>query len=151
MDPVTAIGIAGAVVQFVSFAHKLVSETREIHASAQSRSGHVATIDEIYTSLLRLNSQLQVSSTLNPNELESDGIIKHVLAIRGLSQSCERDCAKLLEIAQKLRGKGETGGKLQSFRVALKTLWKSSEIEELEERLQRTQTTLTLHICALTT
>jgi len=151
MDPVTAIGIAGAVVQFVSFAHKLVSKTREVYTSASNQSKHVATLDEIYTSLLRLSSQLRTASTVRPNDLDSDGVVKHVLAIRALSQNCERDCAKLLEIAQKLRGKGEAGGKLQSFRVALKTFWKSSEIDELEGRLQRTQTTLTLHICALTT
>lgn len=152
MDPVTAISLAGAVVQFVSFAYKLVAKTREIHESASGQSENVATVEEIYTCLLRFSSQLQASSAEGPklDLTESHGVARHVFAINELCRSCEKDCQKLLVMARQLQGKGGAGHRLQSFRAALKTLWKSSEIEELEERLHLTQTTLTLHICALT-
>jgi hypothetical protein len=157
MDPVTIIGIAGSVVQFVSFAFQLISKTRDIHESAGRQSKETVKLDTVYTHLLALSSKLEASSKRDP-KLELDGddetttaVARHVLAINDLSVSCEADCQKLLDIIRKLQGVSGSGGKWGSFRAAVATMWKSSELEDLEDRLQKTQTTLTLHICALTT
>ncbi|KAK0616515.1 hypothetical protein B0T14DRAFT_248479 [Immersiella caudata] len=158
MDPVTIIGIAGSVVQFVSFAFQLISKTKDIHESAGRQSKETAKLDTVYNHLLTLSSKLEVSSKRYPKlELDEDDdlsttvIAKHVFAINDLSLSCEADCQKLLDIVRKLQSVSASGGKWGSFRAAVATIWKSSELEDLEDRLQKTQTTLTLHICALTT
>ncbi|KAK4452678.1 hypothetical protein QBC34DRAFT_455598 [Podospora aff. communis PSN243] len=157
MDPVTIIGIAGSVVQFVSFAFQLISKTKDIHESAGRQSKETAKLDAVYTHLLALSSKLEASSKRDA-KLEVDGddettttLACHVFAVNDLSVSCEADCQKLLDIIRKLQGVSGSGGKWGSFRVAVATMWKSSELEDLEDRLQKTQTTLTLHICALTT
>ncbi|KAK1753978.1 hypothetical protein QBC47DRAFT_361974 [Echria macrotheca] len=151
MDPATAIGLAAAVVQFVSFTYKLVDRTKEIQQSAKGQSTQVETLGTVYGHLLQLSSRLEASSIRDP-KLERDdssGIAKHIYAINDLSKSCQDDCKRLLEIAKKLQSDGPAG-RWQSFRAALRTMWKGDEIDQLEDRLHHTQTTLTLHICALT-
>ncbi|KAK5654647.1 hypothetical protein OQA88_6968 [Cercophora sp. LCS_1] len=146
MDPLTAVGLAGSVVQFISFAIQLISKTKEVHASAKGQTEHVATIESIYGQLMDFSVKLEMSSKRELVETSSEAV-KHVIAINDLSRSCEADCRRLLDIVRKLRS---SGGRWQGFRAALKTVWKAGEIDELEERLHRAQTTLTLHLCSLT-
>jgi len=158
MDPVTAISIAGSVVQFVSFAFQLIAKTKDINESAARQSKETEKLDAVYSHLLALRSRLAVSSERDPRLELGDGadeaaatIAKHVFAINDLSRSCEADCLKLLDIIRKLQSISGPSGKWRSFRAAMATMLKSSEMEDLEDRLHKTQTTLTLHICSLTT
>lgn len=153
MDPLTALGLAAAVVQFVGFASHLVSKIKEIQESATGQSKQAATLETIYTQLQHLNSRLELSSKRDPR-LEvvqgSTDLVAHVFAINDLSRICEGDCQRLLDIVRKLQVGNDSRRRWQSFRVALKTIWKGSEITDLEQRLHSTQTTLTLHVCSLT-
>ncbi|KAJ5633499.1 hypothetical protein N7528_001341 [Penicillium herquei] len=60
-----------------------------------------------------------------------------------------RIAKKLLKIVRKLKVQDGSRGCWKSFRAALKLLWEREDIKELEIRLQRTQMTMALHICAL--
>ncbi|TRX88400.1 hypothetical protein FHL15_010713 [Xylaria flabelliformis] len=153
MDPLTALGLAAGVVQFVSFASHLISRTKEIHGSASGQAKETLTLEKTYTTLQDLSLRLETSSKRNPKleivEKKTD-FIKHVFAINDLSRTCESDCRRLLEIVSKLKAvEGESHRRWQTFKVALKTVWKGNEIIELENRLQHTQMTLTLHVCSL--
>ena len=98
--------------------------------------------------LLQLSFGLQSCSA---NDLIAPvGLTKDVAAIKALSSSCKKDCDELLEIVQQLKSDNGSWGRWQSFRVALKTLWEKKKITELEERLNKTQVILTLHICNIT-
>ena len=55
-----------------------------------------------------------------------------------------------MEALRKLQGGEGSRNKWQSLTLALKTVWKSSEIADLEQSLHHVQATLTLQICALT-
>lgn len=154
MDPLTALGLAAGVVQFVSFAAHLVSRTKEIHESAAGKTKETATLESTYIKLQQMSVRLKESSkrdaTLEIVEGSTE-FVKHVFAINDLSRTCEGDCQRLLDIVGKLKAGGEGAHRrVQTLRVALKTAWKSSEIAELEERLHRTQTKLTIHVCSLT-
>lgn len=153
MDPLTALGLAAAVVQFVGFASHLVSKTKDIQESVTGQSEQAATLETVYTQLQDLSSRLELSSRRDP-KLElvegSTDLVKHVFAINDLSRICEGDCQRLLDIVRKLKVVGDSSRRWQSFRVALKTFWKGNEITDLEQRLHNTQTTLTLHVCSLT-
>ncbi|KAH7155899.1 hypothetical protein EDB81DRAFT_880231 [Dactylonectria macrodidyma] len=153
MDPLTALGLAAAVVQFVGFASHLVSKTKDIQESATGQSKQAATLETVYSQLQHLSSRLELSSRRDPR-LEivegSTDLVKHVFAINDLSRICEGDCQRLLDIVRKLKVVDESSRRWQSFRVALKTIWKGNEISDLEQRLHNTQTTLTLHVCSLT-
>jgi len=184
MDPLIAIGLAGSVVQFVSFACNLISKTKEIHGSSAGVTKDGESLEVVYSRLLGLSWRLQASDDDDDEDKRGPGgesapgwegegggddrtpavsggggggdaaVAKHVVGIRDLSRVCEVDCRKLLEIVGRLRrggGEGNANRKWRSFRAAVATVWKSGEIRELEGRLHLTQSTLTLHICALTT
>lgn len=153
MDPLTALGLAAGVVQFVSFVSHLITKTKEIHASASGQTNEIATLETTYSNLQKLRSRLETSSRRDPKlEVVEDktNFVRHVFAINDLSCACEGDCKRLLEIVGKLKTGAESRHRWQTFRVALKTVFKGNEIVELEQRLHHTQTTLTLHVCSLT-
>lgn len=153
MDPLTAFGLAAGVVQFVSFASHLITKTKEIHVSASGRADDVATLETTYTRLHELSQCLETCSRPDPTLTGFVGNsqdAKNILAIKDLSRSCESDCQKLLKIVEKLQTSDDSHHRWQTFRVALRTVWKGNEIAELEERLHHTQMTLTLLVCSQT-
>ncbi|KAI6084324.1 hypothetical protein F4821DRAFT_271252 [Hypoxylon rubiginosum] len=152
MDPASAFGLAAGVVQFVSFASGLLSRSREIHNSAKGCTDQTETLDAVYQRLVRFSSDLQKSSCKDQRLLAVEprsAFVQHILAINDLAGVCEADCTKILACLQKLKGSSQSITRWQSFRLALKTIWKGREITEMEQRLHHTQTTLTLHICGL--
>ena len=152
MDPLTAIGLAANVVQFVSFASELLSKSNEIYNSAKGCSSKVFTLETIYEQLQNLSSSLELSSRKDSNLLlveRTSDFVKHVFAINELSRSCKEDCDRLLKVLCELQGGGGSKNRWRCFKLTLKTIWKGSEISDLEQRLHYTQTTLTLQICSL--
>jgi hypothetical protein len=153
MDPLTALGLSASVAQFVSFASELISKSKEIYTSARGCTEKMLTLETIYTRLRDLSTSLESSSQKDPRLKAVEGtseFVNHIFAINDLSGSCKMDCDRLLEVIRKLQGRDGVKNRWQSFTLALKTVWKGSEIEELEQKLHHAQTTLTLHICALT-
>ena len=135
MDPFTALGAAANIIQFVSFAAALISQTKEVSCSAAGCSMKAATLEASYDRLKTLSNELATVS-FNPP------------AIRDLWLACKNDCDRLLGTLQRLRSSNKPNKTWKSFTVALRTVWKASEISDLEDRLRRTQSVLTLHICA---
>ncbi|KAI1092994.1 hypothetical protein F5B19DRAFT_492001 [Rostrohypoxylon terebratum] len=157
MDPVTALGAAAGVAQFVGYAIRLFSMSREIHTSVKVCTDKIAGLDDIYGELHELYTRLQ-PSTLGKNQDDLVGLsfedlarhTQHANAISKLCQVCTEDCNRLLGAATKLKSRNKKPNRWDSFRTAVKTIWKGSEIAELEQKLQNTQSTLTLNVCALT-
>ncbi|KAI1097517.1 hypothetical protein F4804DRAFT_167764 [Jackrogersella minutella] len=155
MEALTALGLAANIAQFVGYAMKLVSTSREIHNSMKGSTSKVAMLDEVYGKLQDLNSRLgscQEGNGFAQKQLAGAGVtefIQHIDAINDLSRVCKVDCDKLLGVTAKLKGKEGRPSPWTSFKAAIKTMWKGDEIAELEQRLHYTQSTLTLHICAL--
>lgn len=153
MDPLTALGLAAGVVQFVSFASHLITKTKEIHASSSGQTDETVTLETTYTRLHELSEKLETCSRPDPmlEIVEGDtDYVQNVLAIKDLSHSCEADCQKLLKVVEKLKPNGDSHRRWQTFRAALRTVCKGSEIAELEQRLHHTQMTLTLLVCSQT-
>jgi hypothetical protein len=154
MEPITALGVAASIVQFVSFACKLVSGSNEIFDSARGSAGHIQNIDEVYRQLQDLSKLLQKPTQMEPGlELLVDDksiLAAQTTAINDLSQLCSDECNKLLTTLPKMKGDPGSKTRWQSFRVALKTVWKEKEIASLEQRLKSIQDTLTLEVCSLT-
>ncbi|KAI8302240.1 hypothetical protein K4K59_000578 [Colletotrichum sp. SAR11_240] len=62
---------------------------------------------------------------------------------------CKGDCEKLLAVIEKLKAPGASKRRWRSFRAALTHVWAASDIEYLEDRLTKTQTSMTLVIVSL--
>lgn len=154
MEPATALGVAAGIAQFVSFAFKLFSGTKEIFDSAKGSTDQIHIIDKVYKQLQDLSTRLQKPTRMEPGlELLAEDksiIAAQTTAINDLSRLCINDCNSLILTIPKLKGNPDTMSRWQSFKVALKTVWKEKEIAGLEQRLQIIQDTLLLEVCSLT-
>jgi hypothetical protein len=153
MDPVTAFGLAASVAQFVSFTSDLISKSNEIYASARGATSKILTLESVYVRLKNLIPSLELPPEKKSALLAARGssrFVDNVLEIHSLSQQCRKDCERLLVVLDKLQVGNGSKNRWQSFKLALKTIWKGNEITELEQRLHNVQATLTLQICSLT-
>lgn len=88
-----------------------------------------------------LNDSLQLS--YNEEDKEHQGTLD--ASIRDLGRQCQHVGPELLAALAKLRGTGERS-KWTSLRQALLTVWKQSEIDSLEKRLDGYRQQLTLQL-----
>ncbi|KAK3368129.1 hypothetical protein B0H63DRAFT_528511 [Podospora didyma] len=151
MEPIAALGLASNVAQFLQFASSLIQTAVEIRNSSSGCTSDVLTLDSLYGQLNDFNNKLMskngiVRGCVDPPSRAST---IDVTSFQVLSDLCRTDCEKLLHAVAKLKVKDGTSGRWQSFRTALKAVWKKEEIKELERRLHNTQTTMTLHICTI--
>ncbi|KAE8441140.1 hypothetical protein EG329_005823 [Mollisiaceae sp. DMI_Dod_QoI] len=121
MDPVTCLGIVSAVVQFVDFGTKLVSEGKELYRSANGASKENIELEKIAADLSLMSGKLSLPAA--PHQLFS----KDEIELRGIAASCHQVTNELLSmlIGMKL---SSTHPKWQSFRRALRSVLKKEEI-----------------------
>jgi len=148
LEALAAVGLAGNVVQFVSFASDLISASLEIHGSMSGCSEGVLALDTLYGQLGDLSTGLDACSHSSIH-FSARELAASVAAIKKLSLSCKEDCDRLLGIVNQLKASGGSKGIWKSFRIALRTIWEKKHITQLEERLSKTQVALTLQICAI--
>ncbi|KAI0163508.1 hypothetical protein BJ166DRAFT_295322 [Pestalotiopsis sp. NC0098] len=160
MDPLTALGLAANVFACISFATDLIKGTVEISTSPHGCSSKTLRLESIYKELEGLcNGLKSCEDHPSPHETieaaEGDHAkivataVKIATAVKRLSHVCNMDCDELLRVIVQLKAKGGAKVTWASFRIALRMAWEKKNIDELEERLSRTQTALTLHICTL--
>jgi hypothetical protein len=154
MDPLTALGLASNVVQFVQFTSGLIQTAVEIRRSSAGCTADILSLDSLYGQLNDFNDGLALSHEnasgyLNGPGRELPKSAQNITSFRTLSLLCKSDCEKLLQAVDKLKVQGGSRGHWQSFRTALKMVLGNDKIEDLERRLNRTQMTMTLHICTI--
>ncbi|KAI2602353.1 hypothetical protein GGR54DRAFT_525612 [Hypoxylon sp. NC1633] len=143
MDPLSALALAGNVLQFIEFTTGLLSKTIEVYKSATGASSASLALEEICRQLSAFGD------SLHAGEGNSYGSASET-ALRGVADLCSADCARLLTVLTNLRVKDGNHRAWKSFRAALKLAWKGEqEIETLISRLRDRQSMMTLHICAI--
>lgn len=142
MEPVTILSVAGNAIQFIDFAGKLISKTRTIH-----RRGSLVEHGDLQSAGVHLTN---LSSKLK-SDLEASG-----LTLTETDQVLHDICARCLEIANelelalaKLKGNGVVG-RWCSFRQALKAMWGSERLKDIQERLNMFSQQLNLRMQAQT-
>lgn len=148
MDPLSGAGLAGTVVQFVQFAANLFSIAKEVHRSSSGISKEKESLEAIYNRLSTLSKNLQNPwpVTQSSNGAYPDRAAN--VGMRSLAEECKIDCDRLLSVIGRLsHGHGTLPKWWNSFRSALKELWKRDEIEALEARIAKHQTQLIMHMC----
>jgi hypothetical protein len=160
MDPLTALGLVGNVVQFVDFALKLISTGAEISGSARGATEGTLELEKVCNTLNTFTLKLGLEES-GQNRIadspEGDGALadngetkKHVMALEEIAVDCRTVCGQLLNIVKGLRvNKGNSNTRIKSFAAAIKTTRAGKKISGLEERLKRFQTLITLHFFPL--
>lgn len=102
MDPLSALSLAGNIVQFIEFVCKLVSNTREIYRSSSTTKdlGH---IDGIYERLVFFGAQLSHQDKTQSQDTAPSSVSAHYDALEELLERCKRECNVLLGLTGKIK------------------------------------------------
>lgn len=126
-DPLTAVGLAGNIVQFVSFCGDLISRGQEIYRSADGALVEHLELEAITTHLDRLVIGMMRLGL--PAETESEK------QLEDLCRQCRAAAQELLQAVRNLKVDGKSK-KWKSFRQALNSIWSSDRIHSLSARLE---------------
>ena len=140
MDPLTALSVAGTVVQFVDFSTKILSTARKLYHSKSGNLPYHEELEYVTTDLSRLATRLQ--QPLNQDESQAS-------SSPGLQEIC-RACDKISqELLLRLEGlKVEKKNAWKSFRGALQASWAKDDLKELVAKLDSYKQSIQTHILA---
>ena len=144
MEPLSALSLVAAVIQFVDFGGNLISQSHQIYKSGSGATSENAVLEEVYENLSRLADKMKVSSGLTTHKSS-----KEEEALGKLATSCKDIADDLMLTIAELKVKGDTHRKWKSFQSALKTVGKKSYIDVLHRRLDKFSLQLTVQLAAI--
>lgn len=142
MDPVTAIGVAGSIVQFVDFGIRVVSKGYKLCRSVEGCLPEDLDLEVVTSDLLVLQTKLvdaQPGANVTYKELEEFRSFEPL--IKRSSDLAEQLLTKLN--AAKAQGRFR---KWNSLRQAVKSVWSKKEVDDMAERLQSFKSELQLKL-----
>ncbi|KAH7394877.1 hypothetical protein DE146DRAFT_615545 [Phaeosphaeria sp. MPI-PUGE-AT-0046c] len=140
-EALVAVGLAGNIIQFISFSSALVSKTKDIHKSASGVSSDLVDFDIVSSSLRDLIKPLLNNSNVSTQLYQ-------------IAERCKEVAEEILEATTDLKwcrnSSNQGPRKWRSFRKALKSIWKKEQIDALHKRLQLLRDQLSLHLISST-
>jgi hypothetical protein len=141
MDPLSALGVAASVVQFVDFAGKIVFKARDIYKSSQGSLQENDQTETVTKRLQEMANQLNNAVHQSKAHLAAGGPSNEPLsfAVR-ISDVCKECIEVSKELLSKLGNlkvpKDSQHRRWKSFRQALKSVCSKHEVEALAKRLR---------------
>lgn len=138
-EGLAAIGLAGNIIQFISFTFVLISKTKELHQSTSGALNENVDIKMISEDIKAFSGKIVLSAGSSTRLSE-------------IAHRCDAIAQELLDAIAKLQGKqhvlgsGTTSTKWQNFRKALKSVWSKANIEELKARLKLLRGQVMMHL-----
>lgn len=133
MDPLTAIALAGNILQFVETSVTVISKSRELYRSSDGSLVENSDSERITKDLEALSRKIKQSSGNADPE------------IKNLCDECEAISGELLKVLSKLQVKGKHR-KSESLRIAIRSALGIDEVESLGRRLAQYREQLVLHV-----
>ena len=147
LDPISALGVAGNVLQIIDFGFNLVADGNHIYHSSTGALEENRAADEVAKDLEDLTKRLAESQddwtkSHGKTPLEPDEI-----HLRNVCERCTEIAIELQRQLQKLsRQDGGKRRRLQSYKQALISIWRKDQIDAIATRLARYQQELDTHI-----
>ncbi|CZR67736.1 uncharacterized protein PAC_17635 [Phialocephala subalpina] len=132
LDPLTVLGLASNILQFLDFTAKLIAGTRAISKSHAGMSEDTA----------YLRHKAEDITVLIDGFLASGG---GTIKLQKELEACKVMAKKLLEALEKLEIKGPKT-KWKSFLVALKEIWSEDKINAMSVKLAELHTLFSVHV-----
>ncbi|KAL2068281.1 hypothetical protein VTL71DRAFT_16379 [Oculimacula yallundae] len=150
LDPLTALSLAGTVVQFVDFTTKVLAKGAEIHRSLDGTLTENREVESITKDLLSLNKRLVTSIRRNGDgsvgtKPSNKQLSLDEQALESIADACSDIARELLAQLEPLKLQGERK-RWKSLYKVLKSAWGKKEIDDLLERLDRYRDELELHL-----
>jgi hypothetical protein len=124
MEPVTAIGLASAILSFVDFAQKVATGADELYNSAAGATEDNTNIKIIIKDLDEAAADLA----------DLSGKTKHTQALNSLAAKCRKLSEDLLRLLDKLAVSGKRST-WKVMRVAIQNLRKEGKVAKMVARL----------------
>ena len=141
MDPLSALSIAGTIVQFVDFGGHLLSETIQLYKSSSGRPLQLLASEELQLVTGDLRAVItKLRGSTNATSVSS-GQGRGGLGVQNdehFHMICDEATAIAEELLSKLDGLKANEGKhraWQAFKVVVRSAWSSDEIIALQQRL----------------
>ncbi|KAI7158770.1 hypothetical protein KC349_g4614 [Hortaea werneckii] len=133
MDPLSALSIGAAVLQFVDFGSRLLVNGYDAYHSVAGATTDNLELEKITQDLSSLCLALEFNHVTSSRVLSRDE--KDLLK---LALDCRELASSLVQLLQSLKVKSGTRHRSwESIRQAIRSVWKKSEIEDLQARLER--------------
>ena len=145
MDPFSAISLASAVVQFLDFSCKLITEGHELYKSSHGTLQKYIELERIAIDIRTHNNAIREKDRLSNS---TRPLSEDEKAIQGLSLECRRIAGDLLTVLKQLKTRSPHG-KWDSFHKALLSAWKRGTIEDLSRRLAQAQVQINSRLIAM--
>ena len=131
MDPLTALSVAGSVVQFVDFACKVVSKGNQIYRSNDGSLAENNDLEVVTTDLFLLQAKLMCSSPTIDTTSESSTPDP---ALANLVEASKELAEMLLQRLNMAKAQGRYR-RWKSLRQALKSVCSKDEVDHMAKRL----------------
>ncbi|KAH6951933.1 hypothetical protein DER45DRAFT_648752 [Fusarium avenaceum] len=136
MDPVTAIGLASAILTFVDIGFKFIRTANEIHNSADGALSANRRIEEISDEADQAAAMLQSMAPSKAN--------KEQKLLFEAAQRCRNTSSELATILNKLKPNQNLRKRLETVKHTLGSIWNEGSIKKLEDQLKNDRHQLTL-------
>ncbi|TGO33742.1 hypothetical protein BHYA_0229g00070 [Botrytis hyacinthi] len=145
MDPITALGVAAAVIQFIDYSTGLALKGREIYKSGEL--GANVELEEATNRLQNLVEPLRsslhsgIQNAPSPSPADADRALKDI-------------CTKCVDLSEELSGLlgslklnlSVKHPRLASFQQAVRAVWNEEKIQGLKSRLGDLRSNLETHV-----
>lgn len=136
MDPLTAIGLASNVLQFIEFSYKIISGVNEIRSS---ETGMTPENERLSVMVEDLNSVTQNLLTSAPAKTENER------QLNVLAANCHELSEELYQLLRRLRA-GNKNSKWEGLMVKWHSVRKEKDIDAIERRLHGYQSQIMIRL-----
>lgn len=139
LDPLTALGLATNIVQFIDFSAKLVSKGNKVYKSASEGRIENQELDATSRKVIDLHNRMIQTFERDGDFLS--GISPTDREIKKICESCTKVATDVIDALNKLRAQARYS-RWQSYRQAFKSLWGEHEVAMLKAKLDTYRKTL---------
>ncbi|KAL9621958.1 MAG: hypothetical protein Q9160_003620 [Pyrenula sp. 1 TL-2023] len=128
MDPVSAFGLAGTILQCIDCGSRFVKLAQELYRAEADSPNHLSELEVLTRSFSDVLATFK-SSERNPVSAENqhNGLVQ-------LADECERVAGQLLKLLRELDTAG-LSRKRDALKRAFQVIWRKDEVEALKSRL----------------
>lgn len=139
LDPLSALGLAGNLIQVIQFSYDVVSEGNKIYHNASGVLTQNKSIEEVSSDLAELTETLKAKQDEWRTAQGRTALDPEETRLRNLCDRCVEVAFELQIQLNKLKAKEGRAKRLRSYKQALISVWRKDDVEELEKRLERYQ------------
>jgi hypothetical protein len=142
LDPMTALSLAGNIVQFVDFSCTVISRSKELSNSVHGTTQYTLNYEIVTRDLLKVSENLQdgvATASVDSSKNEADQ------ALEDICNGCIFLSEKMLRRLEYLKVQNDAGRRT-IFGRALKSVWSQRELEEMARQLATYRQQLELHV-----